>query len=229
MEGSSNPNNARAQRLLAETQRSACTHFSQCGEDIAIRSLLEHETTKGLFVDIGAYHPVRFSNTFLLFLAGWRGVNIDANPEAVQLFKELRPEDMSACAFVSDQVEEIDYYYFNEGAYNGHNQIEPALWTSKSNSEQHVKKVERRTTIPINFLLEQCVADQKFDLLTIDAEGTDLKLFMAIDFKRFRPKVICIELALDDWQKEPLKSRLAESGYALVAQYMNSSILQRKD
>ena len=47
--------------------------FSQSGEDVITHVLLRNEKVKGMFVDFGAYHPFKFSNTFTLYLDGWRG------------------------------------------------------------------------------------------------------------------------------------------------------------
>ena len=47
--------------------------FSQNGEDLILNRLFENKTN-GFFVDIGAHHPVRFSNTYLFYLNGWSGI-----------------------------------------------------------------------------------------------------------------------------------------------------------
>lgn len=65
-------------------------HFSQFGEDIVITELLLRRKPKGFYVDVGAHHPERFSNTRLLSLVGWTGVNIDAHKESIDLFKHRR-------------------------------------------------------------------------------------------------------------------------------------------
>jgi len=41
-------------------------HYSQFGEDIVLRELLKKEYKKGFFVDVGCYHPKKFSNTYML-------------------------------------------------------------------------------------------------------------------------------------------------------------------
>src|SRR5690348_6482057 len=53
----------------------AVRSYSQEGEDLILARLLEN-TPSGLYVDIGAHHPFRFSNTRLLYERGWHGINI---------------------------------------------------------------------------------------------------------------------------------------------------------
>ncbi len=49
---------------------------------------------KGFYVDIGAHHPFRYSNTQFFYEKGWRGINIDATPGSMDRFKDFRPEDI---------------------------------------------------------------------------------------------------------------------------------------
>ena len=49
------------------------TSFSQEGEDLILQRYFEGKT-KGFFVDIGAHHPIRFSNTYHFYRRGWRGM-----------------------------------------------------------------------------------------------------------------------------------------------------------
>ena len=43
--------------------------FSQEGEDIILNNIL-NDKKSGFYIDIGAHHPVRFSNTYLFYLKG---------------------------------------------------------------------------------------------------------------------------------------------------------------
>ena len=50
--------------------------YSQEGEDMVLARYLEGQKN-GFYVDVGAHHPFRFSNTYHFYLKGWHGVNID--------------------------------------------------------------------------------------------------------------------------------------------------------
>src|SRR5947209_16442824 len=77
---------------------------SQFGEDMVLRHLLR-AVSRGTFVDVGAYHPVNYSNTYRFYCHGWSGLNIDATADALDLFCVLRPRDINVCAAVSDRRE----------------------------------------------------------------------------------------------------------------------------
>ena len=91
--------------------------YSQEGEDLILKRLFDGQK-KGLYVDVGAHHPKRFSNTYLFYKMGWRGINIDAMPGSMEKFKEVRPEDINIEAAISDKDELLTYYIFNESALN---------------------------------------------------------------------------------------------------------------
>ena len=67
--------------------------FSQQGEDIIIQNYFENKFD-GFFIDIGAYHPIKYSNTFALYLKGWKGINIEPNPDNIPLFQNIRRRDI---------------------------------------------------------------------------------------------------------------------------------------
>jgi hypothetical protein len=67
--------------------------YSQEGEDMVLARLFEGLGRPGFYVDIGAHHPVRFSNTFYFYRRGWHGVNVDALPGTAMLFQRMRPRD----------------------------------------------------------------------------------------------------------------------------------------
>lgn len=89
--------------------------FSQEGEDLVLKRVFEGQE-QGFFVDVGAHHPQRFSNTYLFYLKGWRGINIDAMPDSMEPFEDLRPEDINIESAISDVPEVLTYYLFNEPA-----------------------------------------------------------------------------------------------------------------
>ncbi len=66
--------------------------YSQSGEDVVVDSILNRQK-KGFYVDIGAFHPKVFSNTYLFYKRGWRGVCVEPNPEAKWKFEMVRPRD----------------------------------------------------------------------------------------------------------------------------------------
>ena len=91
--------------------------YSQEGEDMILRRIFEGKR-RGFYVDVGAHHPRRFSNTYYFYKEGWRGINIEPNPEALKAFNLDRPKDINLQLGVSDVASILEYYYFDEPALN---------------------------------------------------------------------------------------------------------------
>ena len=63
--------------------------YSQYGEDLIIDSFFKHHAPikSGNYLDIGCYHPVGISNTYLLHRRGWQGLVVDIDDYKLELFK----------------------------------------------------------------------------------------------------------------------------------------------
>ena len=58
---------------------------------------------KGIYLDIGSFHPTRHNNTYLLYKSGWKGINIDLNSLSIDLFNFLRPRDININTGISNE------------------------------------------------------------------------------------------------------------------------------
>ncbi|MDC3162962.1 hypothetical protein OA531_01385, partial [Candidatus Pelagibacter sp.] len=109
--------------------------YSQCGEDKFILNFFKKKNY-GSYLDIGAYNPIKFNNTFLLFKRGWSGTNIDLNKTSIDLFNILRPKDVNICAAISDKENNVKVSI--ENIFSPLNTI--SLNRSKKLNQENVKK-----------------------------------------------------------------------------------------
>ena len=63
--------------------------YSLLGEDIFLNKYFNNQK-KGFYIDVGCYHPISGSNTYLLYKKGWRGMNFDISKLSIDLFNFLR-------------------------------------------------------------------------------------------------------------------------------------------
>ena len=166
--------------------------YSQFGEDRIINELLK-KNKKGIYVDVGCYHPKKYSNTFLLYRdKKWRGINIDIEEEKISLFKILRPEDVNICCPVSNSSKLVQINKlgnFNVGSYVKN--------VKKNNFNQNYKKTKSLNEI----LLSTRYKNNEIDLLNIDVEGNDFDVLKSINLNKYNPKIIIIESHLKDINK----------------------------
>jgi len=63
------------------------------------------------YIDIGAFHAVHESVTYLLYLRGWTGIVFDSSKESEQSFKQFRCRDRFIRAAVgSEDLDSIAFY-----------------------------------------------------------------------------------------------------------------------
>jgi len=67
--------------------------FAQEAEDLVLDRMFP-DGCPNIYVDIGAHHPFRFSNTYIFYRRGWRGTNVDANPGSIHAFRGWRRRDV---------------------------------------------------------------------------------------------------------------------------------------
>ena len=89
----------------------------QEGENIILNRIFAKKK-KGFYVDIGAHHPIRFSNTLSLYKRGWSGINIEPNAKLINYFKKYRPEDKNLNYAISMRKGTKNYYSFQDPALN---------------------------------------------------------------------------------------------------------------
>jgi FkbM family methyltransferase len=182
---------------------------------------------KGFFVDIGAYDPVRASNTFLLYQKGWSGVNVDPNPEAIRRFREQRPRDTAVHAAIGRDGEEGNYLMFDEPLLNG--------FLSPDMEARHVAQGNRiLERVPVEFrsvgslLAEFAPPGIRIDLLNIDVELMEHSILSDWDFSIWRPRIIAIEihgpLAVTELAKDQSVTLLVERGYVFLSRLWHTSI-----
>jgi len=93
--------------------------YSQCGEDTIIDHIFKSlKINKPTFMDIGAHHPFKLSNTALFYESGCQGINIEPDPDLFKLFKKYRKRDINLNIGVSDKPGELLFYIMSSQAMN---------------------------------------------------------------------------------------------------------------
>ena len=201
-------------------RRDATPSWSQEGEDMVLRRLLESRPRgPGFYVDVGAHHPTRFSNTCHWSRAGWRGINIEPNPEVQAAFARQQPRDINLCVGVSDSPGTLRYSMLDDPALNTFDETLAARHAATGRW-----KIVRTVEVPVRrldaILAEYLPAGTAIDFLSIDVEGLDLQVLRSNEWQRWRPRHVLAEdhtLALDALETSALHSLMPGLGYRLVA------------
>ncbi|MEH2048725.1 FkbM family methyltransferase [Nostoc sp.] len=200
--------------------------FSQFGEDMIIYKYLEHlNPNDGIYVDVGAFNPITFSNTLLLHKKGWQGINIDIDQDKVDEFIRMRPRDFNVMAAVSDKIEKLKFACYPARATNQLFPLESTDYLSILG--EYPTKVVVLETVCFDKILETSpFVAKNIYYLNIDCEGHDFNVLKSFDIERYLPKVISIEAWLDEDLKN-IKNYLLPKGYTLSAYIHPTNIFTR--
>lgn len=199
--------------------------YSQEGEDMILWRLFENQAT-GFYVDVGAHHPKRFSNTYFFYKKGWRGINIDAMPNSMNLFNKIRARDINIEKPVSEKKQVLTYYAFNEPALNGFSKELSEERNGKGN--YFIKFTKDIETATLEEILDNNLPkNQQIDFLSIDVEGLDFMVLKSNNFDKYKPKVILIEIlgsSLNDIESNEITRYLRNQEYIVYAKAVNTII-----
>ena len=201
--------------------------FSQEGED---KFLLEYfkDRINGFYIDVGAFHPYRINNTYLLYKKGFRGINIDISATSIDFFDLARPDDVNLNVGASDKFE--DKFFFSKKNLSFHNTLSKSLAESKIQTEPFKKKYSISCKPLDKIIQETKYSNKTINFLNIDAEGYDYQVLLGLNLKKNNPEVICIEISsLVDKKNEYYKDtkiykHLIKYGYKLSWRGFNSFI-----
>lgn len=205
--------------------------YSQEGEDLLLGRLFGQQA-RGVYVDVGAHHPTRYSNTYYFYKRGWSGINIDAMPGSMHAFQRIRPRDVSLEAAISNTRQTLTYYMYNWPAMNTfstelHTRREKAL--AERDAGYRCIGVKQLTTRTLAEVLEESLptAARKsgIDFLSVDVEGLDLDVLKSNDWSRFRPRAVVAEILQSDLEglaADPVSLFLNEMGYLIKSKCINS-------
>lgn len=166
-------------------------YYSQYYEDY-ILSIVFRGVTSGTYVDVGANDPDSMTVTKYFYLQGWRGVNIEPNPDHRAKFQKSRPEDENMEVGISDAATTLTFYRFDPPDHG--------LSTfDREIAERHGKAGFKydELIIPVATLNQVLGKSMRirgdFSFLNIDVEGFEKKVLDDFDFARYVPAVVMIE------------------------------------
>lgn len=195
--------------------------YSQEGEDMILRRIFENQKV-GFYVDVGAHHPFRFSNTYYFYKQGWQGINIDAMPGSMELFRRFRSRDINLEIPISNGEQVLTYFAFNEPALNSFSE-ELSRERDGKNGYFIQQEIKLKTSKLSSVLDKQLPNGTEIDLLSIDVEGLDLDILRSNDWNKYKPKIILVEIlgnSFSDIENGEIAIFLKQYGYIVFAKAM---------
>jgi len=169
--------------------------YSQHGEDLIFVQIFSRlGIARPSYLDIGAHHPIQISNTALLYSRGARGINIEANPNLIENFRNIRRDELHVNVGIGPKPGNMPFYCIDD--LSGRNTFDKK--TMDIFLEMHpqfkISKIIDVEVITINEALRRYCNNVWPDLLSIDIEGLDYPVIESANFSDNRPKVVCVEI-----------------------------------
>lgn len=217
-------------RKLMGARAYASSYFSQEGEDVLL-SRIFNDTAPGIYVDIGAHHPFRFSNTFVFYRRGWRGINVDAMPNSMAAFRKHRPRDTNLEVGIAGVAGNLSYHVFAEPALNTFDADVARARVKVGNALICAVNVE---CLPLSEIVRRHIVKMppRNSFLSVDVEGLDLQVLKSNDWSIFKPSVIIAEVGGKNIAEvifDEVTKYLESQGYQLFSKLGHSVFFKRLD
>jgi FkbM family methyltransferase len=184
----------------ADSQRSV----AQFGEDLLLWEFFQ-KRTNGFFIEVGANHPTRFSQTWFLEQRGWRGLLIEPLAAKCELLRQQRPgsQVFQVAAGAPEQRGRARFAVAEEDDMLSGLNLKPGL---------KAERMEEVQVTTLDDLLAEAQAPA-LDFVSIDVEGAELDVLRGFDLVHHGPKLVLLE---DHLQQLAVHRHMVRDGYRLV-------------
>ncbi|MEY3458425.1 MAG: hypothetical protein RL215_1582 [Planctomycetota bacterium] len=183
---------------------------------------------RGRFVEVGAYDGEKFSNTSWLADNGWRGLYVEPSPEFARLcrLRHCLNDVVVVNAAAGEQSGDAvlmqmgSLSTMSASTFDAYQSIPWAKAQMNSGLEQKSTRVET-----LDSILESNNFAADFDVLVVDVEGFEESVFRSFDLRRWRPRVMIVELC-DVHDELNTTAELAESARRVRSQIVEAGYVE---
>lgn len=208
-------------KALWEARRSAgldAAYHSHEGQDAFVHQTFFPRLRNGVFVDIGAYDGVTWSNSlFFERELGWRGLCVEASPRRYALYRQSGRHAPCVNVAVGDRDGEAQFLDVVSGLTMMNGLLENLAPSQRAFIAESGSPTEV-VTVPLRRLdgLLREHGLTSVDFLTLDVEGAEAAILQSFDLDAFAVQVICLESRLPD---PALRRNLAARGFDFVCRF----------
>lgn len=154
----------------------------------------------GVFFDVGAFEPIRISNSFHFEKNGWDCYCFEANTQQIPLLKSVR-KNVFNYAIADQDKDNVSFHVVSNGEWTaGYSAIE----ISEDYKRIFPGGIKSVTVINVpqktlNTIIQENIPNLvEIDIMSVDVEGGELNVLKGIDLNKYKPKVICLENVTND-------------------------------
>jgi len=202
------------------------THFKECKniksqlyQDVFASFIISNNFDK-TFLEFGATDGLKFSNSHMLenFL-GWKGVLSEPSPQWHNSLKKNRVNTniITKCIW-SETGKTLDFFMSDDGNLSTLNDFvdsDKNSMPANTKARKKAGKIIAVETISLNDVIKEYFDNTSPSYISIDTEGSELKILETFNFKIYRPKVFTIEHNFTELQNK-IDELMISNGYERV-------------
>jgi FkbM family methyltransferase len=194
--------------------RYASARNSRYGEEWIVRDFFR-DRRGGVFVDVGANHYQRDSNTYYLETElGWSGVAIDPQIKFAADYRAHRPMTTFVPLFVSDVSDREATLYVPKDDLVA--SFDKNFAETESNSPADAVSIQ---TMTLDDILDRH-GIREIDFLSMDIELHEPQALNGFSIERFRPRLVGVEAHAP--VRQQILDYFASHGYVVIAKYLRA-------
>lgn len=201
--------------------------------DEILRSYFPDYSYKGIFFDVGAFEPIRISNSHHFHLHGWDVYSFEANPNKIPLLRQHRSHVFNYAITNQDSDKPLPFenvivrndWTASYSAIKVSDKYKKIFGWNDSQYKVETIQVKQKT---LNTIIQEEIPNlSHIDIMSLDVEGYELECLQGLDLTKYPPKVIVLENADHD---KSIRDHLEKNGYVLDKQvsYNEYYVLHKK-
>lgn len=199
---------------------------SQLAQDLFVLSELNSFNHEKYFVEFGATDGLSLSNTYLLEAElGWKGLLSEPAKIWHEKIKNNRSCDIDTRCVYSQSGNKVDFIEVGYEVEGGSPELSGMFeyadngdWASRAREKsRNIYKVE---TVSLNDLLAEYQSPPIISYLSIDTEGSELSILRALDFSKYKFRVITVEHNFTS-NRDDIKNLLVSNGYVRKYEHLS--------
>ena len=204
-------------------------YYSQLGQDRYLNEHIFHNKKNGIFVDIGAYDGITYSNTYFFEKElGWTGICFEPHPQVFPQLKHTRQcECIDSCVAAQDGmvdfIQALGYPIMLSGMAATYDTRHFARLQQECKNYNASFTVIPRVARSLMSVLKQR-GITTIDYLSLDTQGSELAILQSIDFDAVAISCISVE---NNYEDPAIKQFLSTKGFSLMVRLGQDEIYCR--
>lgn len=170
-------------------------YYSQYGQDKFLYESFFKEQTNGFYLDIGAHDGITLSNTYLFEKLGWDGVCVEPLPDVFKKLELNRKCKLHNCV-VSNKTGTENFLVLE-----GYTEMLSGIL--ENYDPNHLIRIEnelnmmggsKKIIVTESITFDDLNLPNKIDFISLDVEGSEIKILESIDFNKYEIHIMSIEV-----------------------------------